>query len=371
MPRVIVHLDMDAFFAAIEERDRPEIAGRPIVVGADPKGGYGRGVVSTCNYEARKFGVRSAMPISRAYELCPHAVFLPADGEKYAEVSSRIMGLIRPYGRLFEQVSIDEAYLNLVYNSPHPPLTLRGGVDGPPLRIRGARGVIDEWQNAEIVAREIKQKIYDAEQLTCSVGIGPNKLIAKMASEEKKPDGLTVVKPEAVQAFLDPKSVRALHGVGPKNEAHLQGLKVKTVAELRQWSREALVREFGKFGEDLYEMARGIDERPVVEAHEIKSIGRQTTFEEDTRDQGLILKTLVDLARQVHAELVAGHFLFKTVTVTIRYRGFDTHTHAHTFKAPTDSFGKLKAHALKLAMANLGGRPVRLIGVRVSHLQSS
>lgn len=339
MTRVILHLDMDAFFAAIEERQHPEYQGKPVIVGADPKGGYGRGVVATCNYEARKFGVHSAMPISRAYELCPHAVFLPADGEKYERVSQRIMALIRQYGRSFEQVSIDEIYLD----------------------ITGAR-------DPETLAKAIKKKICDAEQLTCSVGIAPNKLIAKMASEEKKPDGLTFVKPEETQAFLDPKPVRALHGVGPKTEERLQRLGLKTIADLRAQTREYLIKEFGKFGNDLYEMARGIDERPVVEEREVKSIGRQTTFEEDTLNRGLILKTLIDLAREAYQELIAQKFLFKTVTVTIRYRGFDTHTHSHTFKEPTESFAKLKAHALKLALPRIGGRPVRLVGVRVSNL---
>jgi DNA polymerase IV (DinB-like DNA polymerase) len=345
--RIILHLDMDYFFAAVEERENPALRGQPVVVGADPKGGKGRGVVSTCNYEARKFGIHSGMPISIAWRKCPQAIFLPVRFDLYAKVSEQIMALLKsfiePAGK-FEQVSIDEAYLDISF--------------------------LKSYQKAESLARKIKNEIKKKEKLTCSIGIGPNKLIAKIASDFQKPDGLTVIKPEKVMSFLLPMDVDVLYGVGPKTAGILYQMGVRTVRDLQKISKKRLVEIFGVFGEDLYKMARGIDEREVEEYWEIKSIGRQITFLEDTRDRGLITKTLLQLAHDVWRELKEQKFLFRTVTVTCRYFDFETHDKSETLPKPTDSFQKLKILSLKLILPFLVGKKkkVRLVGVRVSNL---
>ncbi len=341
---------MDYFFAAVEERENPALRGQPVVVGADPKGGKGRGVVSTCNYEARKFDVHSGMPISIAWRKCPSAVFLPVRFDLYVKVSEQIMLLLRKYidqkGK-FEQVSIDEAYLDVSF--------------------------LRNYDKAVKLAREIKDEIKKKEKLTCSIGIGPNKLIAKIASDYKKPDGLTVITPAKVQFFLEPMDVDVLYGVGPKTAGILYQMGAHTVKDLKKISKSRLVDIFGVFGEDLYKMARGIDEREVEEYWEVKSIGRQITFPEDTRDRGLITRTLLSLAREVWQEAKKQKFLFRTVTVTCRYFDFETHDKSETLKEPTDSFQKLKILSLKLILPFLIGKKkkVRLIGVRVSNLVKS
>lgn len=338
---------MDYFFAAVEERENPALKGQPVVVGADPRGGKGRGVVSTCNYPARKFGIHSGMPISIAWRKCPSAIFLPVRFDLYVKVSEQIMNLLRKFinqrGK-FEQVSIDEAYLDVSF--------------------------LKSYSKAVKLAKKIKKEIKKKEKLTCSIGIGPNKLIAKIASDYKKPDGLTVVRPEKVQSFLEPMDVDVLYGVGPKTAGILYQMNVQTVKDLKKVSKTRLVNVFGVFGEDLYNMARGIDEREVEERWEIKSIGRQTTFLEDTRDRGLITRTLLSLAREVWQEVREQKFLFRTVTVTCRYFDFETHDKSETLKEPTDSFQKLKILSLKLILPFLVGKKkkVRLIGVRVSNL---
>ncbi len=338
---------MDYFFAAVEERENPILKGQPVVVGALPKGGRGRGVVSTCNYEARKFGIHSGMPISIAWRKCPKAVFLPVRFDLYMKVSEQIMTLLRKYVKqkgIFEQVSIDEAFLDLSF--------------------------FNDYKKVEELARKIKDEIRKKEKLTCSIGIGPNKLIAKIASDYKKPDGLTVITPEKVKAFLEQMDVDVLYGVGPKTAGILYQMGVHTVRDLKKISKAQLIEIFGVFGENLYKMARGIDEREVEEYWEVKSIGRQITFDEDTRDKGLITRTLLQLAREVWQEVQEQKFLFRTVTVTCRYFDFETHDKSETIKEPTSSFQKLKILSLKLILPFLikKKKKVRLVGVRVSNL---
>lgn len=344
----IIHVDMDAFFAAIEERDNPALAGQPIVVGADPNGGRGRGVVSTANYEARKYGIKSALPISVAWRLCPTAVFLPVDGKRYQRVSKHVMEIIRKYGEKMEQVSVDEAYLE----------------------------VNDKFQMTndkyvEKIAKKIKKQIKEEGKLTCSIGIGPNKLVAKIASGHKKPDGLTVVPPDMVQNFLDPKPVDVLPGVGPKTKAILENKwGIKTVADLRKKAKEELVDTFGKNGIWLWQIARGVDERPIEEEREIKSIGRQTTFEEDTNDSRIIAKVIFELLEETFEELQGYSLAGKTLTVIVRYAGFETHTSQESVKENL-ALGNAKKLCLKLLLPYLDrGRKIRLVGVRISGLSA-
>ncbi len=345
--RIILHVDMDHFFTAVEERERPEYKGKPVIVGADPKGGRGRGVVSTCNYEARKYGVRSGMPISRAWKLCPQAVYLPVNYELYVKVSEKIMTILRKYADKFESWGIDEAFLDVSLK-------------------------VKDYAEAENLARQIKREILEKEGLTCSIGIGPNKLVAKIASDHQKPDGLTVVKEENVEQFLAPLPVRKLLWVGRKTEQKLRAMGIKTIGDLARYDPTVLAEAFGVMGTQLYLMAHGIDKSEVEERSEIKSISRDTTFEEDTSDFNLVLNTLNRLAEEVHNDLIRQQLSFKTVTVRVRYENFETHTHSKTLPFITNRLQDIQKTAKELLQDYLKPeRKIRLIGVRISNLISA
>ena len=339
-------MDMDHFYTAVEERERPEIKGAPIIVGADPKKGKGRGVVSTSNYEARASGVRSGMPISMAWRLCPRAVYLPPNFPLYIRVSGEIMALARKYAGKFEQWGIDEAFLDM-------------------------SDKVETWAEAEALARQIKQEIKDKEGLTASIGMGPNKLVAKIASDFQKPDGLTIVKEEEVEKFLEPLAVRKLLWVGRKTEAKLKELGIETIGDLARYDPSALASMFGIMGLQMHLMAKGIDKSEVEERVGVKSVSHETTFEEDTADSTVIFQALDALCEDVLKETVNQHLLFKTVTVKIRYQGFETHTRSKTLPFLTNRLRDLQKTANELLFTNLRKNcKVRLIGVRVSSLVS-
>jgi len=345
--RVIFHVDMDQFFAAVEEKLHPEIRGKPVVVGADPKGGKGRGVVSTCNYEARKYGIRSAMPITKAWKLCPDAVFLPVNIPLYLQVSSRIMNLLSSYADKFESWGIDEAFLDV-----------------------SAR--VNDFDEAKQLALTIKKDIYEKEGLTCSIGIGPNKLIAKIASDMQKPDGLTVVAEKDVKSFLEPLDVDKLLWVGKKTARKLNKLGIKTIGDLARFDPSVLTEKFGVIGTQLYLYAQGIDPSEVGLKGEVKSIGRNITFEKDTADQDFVLKVLDKLCEEVHKEVKDNNLLFKTVTVTVRYENFETHTHSKTLPFLTSRLEDFRKTAHELMQPYLRpDRKIRLVGSRVSSLISA
>jgi DNA polymerase IV (DinB-like DNA polymerase) len=345
--RIILHVDMDHFFTAIEERMHPEYRGKPVIVGADPKEGKGRGVVSTCNYEARKYGVRSGMPISRAWKLCPNAIYLPVNYELYTKVSERIMAILRKYADKFESWGIDEAFLDVTSK-------------------------VRDYAEAEALARQIKKEILEKEGLTCSIGIGPNKLVAKIASDYQKPDGLTVVTEEEAERFLAPLPVRKLLWVGRKTEQKLRAMGIKTIGDLARHDPTVLAETFGVIGTQLYLMAHGIDKSEVEEQRQIKSISRDITFEEDTSDFNLVLNTLEKLAEEVHNDLMRQQLYFKTVTVRVRYENFETHTHSRTLPFMTNRLQDLKKTAKELIQDYLKPeRKIRLIGVRVSNFISA
>jgi DNA polymerase IV (DinB-like DNA polymerase) len=335
---------MDYFFAQIEERENPQFKGKPVVVGADPKGGKGRGVVSTANYEARKYGIKSGMPISKAYQLCPDAIFLPVNMELYQKVSNEIMEIIKKYSPKYEIISLDEAY------------------------DRKKVSTEEIWLEAEKIGEKLKREIFEKEKLTCTVGIGPNKTVAKLATEKAKPNGLKVVKPDEVEKFLDPLDVDDLPGIGPKTSEKLRKIGINKIFELKKLSKEKLREMFGKVGEKIYERARGIDEEPVSPEEIIKSIGRQITFEKDTRNPKLIFGTFDRLIKEVYDELIENNFPFRTIIVICRYKGFETHTKSKTLKEATDDFKILKGEAKKLLLKFLieNKKLVRLIGIRVS-----
>lgn len=343
---LILHLDMDAFFAAIEERDNPYLKEKPIVVGADPKEGRGRGVVSTANYEARKYGIHSAMPISQAYRLCPKAYFLPVNIEKYQKVSQNIFAILQKYSFLIEKISIDEAYLGL----EEKKLCKDFKKDDP-------------YEAAKILAKKIKDEIFEKEKLTASCGIGQNKLLAKIASDHQKQNGLTVVKPNDVDEFLRNKPVLSLPGIGPKTEKVLLKFNVKTVGDLKKLSLKRLKSLFGKRGEDFYYFARGIDNRPIETTHQTKSIGKQITFQDDVDKPKVIIETAYSLLKEVLAEAEKEKFSFSTLEVIVRYFDFETKT--AQMKVDGSSFNDLKNHLLKLLLKFLGKKKIRLVGVRV------
>jgi len=345
--RIIIHVDMDHFFSAVEEREHPEYKGKPVIVGSDPKEGKGRGVVSTCNYEARKFGIKSGTPISKAWKLCPQAIYLPVHYELYGQVSANIMAILKRYADKFEQMGFDEAFLDI---SP-------GG----------------SFEEAKKLAQEIKKEIYEKERLTCSIGVGPNKLVAKIASEFQKPDGLTVVKEEDAKKFLWPLPVDKLWGVGKKTERKLHEMKIKTIGDLANYDPSQLIEKFGAIlGTQFHLMANGIDRSEVIEGWEAKSISREFTFEEDTSDPSLIYKTLDELCEQLHDDVKNSNFNFKTVSIKIRYSNFETHTHSKTLPFLTDRLKDIQKTCHELIEAFLQpNRKIRLVGAKVSKLVSS
>jgi len=340
----IIHVDMDAFFAAVEQRDHPRTRGRPVIVGADPKGGRGRGVVAACSYEARVFGVHSAMPIGRAYRLCPRAVFLPVRMERYQEVSERLFAIFARYTDLVEPLSIDEAFLDVTGST----------------RLFGA---------AEVIARRIKADIRAEEGLVASVGVAGNKFVAKVASDLGKPDGFVVVPPAQEKAFLAPLPVSRLWGVGTKTERLLRSLGLITIGALAAWPEAALAARFGEAGRHLWELANGIDDRPVTPEEAAKSIGAETTFAEDSADPRLLRTTLLALAERVGRRLRREGVRGGTVTLKVRFEPFETHTRARTLAIPTALADEIFPVARELlAAARLPGRRIRLLGIAVSRL---
>jgi DNA polymerase IV (DinB-like DNA polymerase) len=342
--RVILHVDLDAFFPSVEVREHPEFKDKAVVVGADPKEGKGRGVVSSASYEARKFGIRSAMPISRAWKLCPDCIYLRPHFDLYVPASNSIMRILKSHADKFEQGGIDEAYLDI------------------------SRRVTD-FDAAREYAKKIMEEVLEKEKLTCSIGVGPNKMVAKIASDIKKPYGLTVVKEEDVKEFLFPLDVRKIPGVGPKTERILKESNIGIISDLATTKPEILTRLFGVWGARLHEFANGIDSSEVVEEYETKSIGRDTTFEKDADDDEQILQVLDELSEEVHEDVIANGFKFKTITVRVRYQHFDTHTRSKSLLFPTNDLDILRNNAKRLIAPFLrGNKKVRLIGVRVSNL---
>ncbi|PYN19887.1 MAG: DNA polymerase IV [Candidatus Rokuibacteriota bacterium] len=341
-PRAIAHVDMDAFYASIEQRDRPELRGRPVIVGASPTG---RGVVSAASYEARPYGVRSAMPISRAARLCPHAAFVPVDMQKYQRVSAQIMGILVDFSPLVEPVSVDEAFVDL------------SGTDslfGSPLD----------------AVRLIKRRILAETGLTASAGLAANKFVAKVASELEKPDGLVVVVAGDEARFLGALPIERLWGVGRVMAKALGDLGFTTIGQLQRAPRSILGRRFGKHGEALHDLAFGRDDRPVEPYGIPKSIGAEETFGVDCTNPAQLKTTLRAHAERVAAELREGGFSAGRVTLKLRLAPFETHTRSVSGE-PTQDGLELYRRALALLERDRVTRPVRLIGLSASRLGPS
>jgi DNA polymerase-4 len=345
MSRTILHVDMDAFYAAVEQRDHPEYKGKPVIVGSDPKGGKGRGIVATCSYEARKFGVHSAQPISQAWKLCPQGVYVRPDMPKYSRVSDRVMQILLGFTDMLEQVSIDEAFLD----------------------VTGSSGLFGS--GAEI-ARKIKNRILDELQLTASVGVAQNKFVAKVASDLRKPDGLVIVEPGREREFLDPLPIGRLWGVGPKTEIHLKKAGLERIGQLASLQHGDLVARLGKNGAHLWQLARGIDDRPVFPEEGYKSIGHEITFEQDTSDSALLEATLLHLTEKVAHRLRGQNVRARTIAVKFREADFSTFTRRKTLSNAvntTDSIFPAARVLLKSLMR--ADVPVRLIGIYAANLE--
>lgn len=339
---MILHIDMDAFYASVEERERPELRGRPVVVGGTPQG---RGVVCAANYAARKFGVRSAQPAATAVRLCPQAVFLRPRFDLYSSVSKQIRAIFHRYTPLVEPLSLDEAFLDVTGSE----------------RLFG---------DGESIGRAIQSAIRDEMSLPASVGVAPTKFVAKIASDLRKPNGFVVVRPADVPAFLDPLPVGRIWGVGAKAERRLAALGVTRIGQLRTLPADALAPAFGKHGRRLWELAHGIDGRPVVPDHEAKQISHETTFGEDIADLETLRAWLSDLAGQVGRRLRRNGRTAKTVVLKLRYGDFTTITRSRTLAEPTDATAAIFRAADELLCTSLPKRrlSVRLLGVAVSHL---
>ena len=331
----ILHVDLDAFFAAVEQRDRPELRGRPVIVGGDPRA---RGVVSAASYEARAFGVHSAMPLRTAAALCPDGTFLPVDGAKYRRESRRVMEILGRFTPLLEQVSIDEAFLDVAGSEP---------LFGPP----------------EAIARQIRAAVRDEVGLTASVGAATTKLVAKIASDLRKPDGLVVVPPGEEAAFLAPLPIRRLWGVGEQTRVVLAEHGVRTIGDLAELPVDVLVRRLGAHGATLHDRARGIDPSPVTGDVAAKSVSHEHTFDVDTTDAEVIERTLLALAEGVASRLRAGGVRASTIAVKVRDSGFNTVTRQRTLPEPTDLADPIFRTALDLVRPEVRGRRIRLLGV--------
>lgn len=336
-PRRILHIDMDAFYASVEQRDNPALRGRPVAVGGDPDK---RGVVAAASYEAREFGVRSAISMSRAVRLCPTLVIIRPNFSKYKAVSQQVFDLYRSVTPLVEPLSLDEAYLDVTENA---------------------------WQErlGATVARRLKTAIKEATGLTASAGVAPNKFLAKIASGWKKPDGLTVIAPERVESFLQGLPVDALWGVGPVTAKKLRAKGIEKLTDVRAIDAKLLQEAVGSLAGWLQQLARGIDDRPVISEHEPKSSGSENTFVTDLTNLDEIRHEVETMARDAVAWLERQHLLARTVTIKVRYDDFTTITRSHSEARTRDEGSIVRRARALLDRTEAGRRPVRLLGVSV------
>jgi DNA polymerase IV len=340
MTKKIIHIDMDAFYASVEQHDNPALQGRPVIVGGDPEK---RGVVSAASYEARTYGVHSAMPSSQARRLCPQGVFLPVRMHRYREVSGQIFRLLREYTPLVEPLSLDESFLDVTGSEK---------LFGP----------------APQIAKEVKRRIRETTGLTASAGIAPNKFLAKIASDYRKPDGLVEVKPEEVQGFLRELPISKLWGVGKATEEVLKGMGILKVGQLALFPAEKIERRLGKFGLELMALARGEDDRPVSPESEAKSVSQEETFTPDLENLEQMKRVLLDQAEQVGWELRKQKLKGSTVTVKVRYPDFTLITRSLTLPFPTDQGIEIYQTAMKLLPRTEAlQRRARLLGVGISN----
>lgn len=336
--RKIIHVDMDAFFASVEQRDQSEYRGKPLIVGGKPNS---RGVVAACSYEARQFGIHSAMPSSQAYRLCPQAIFVAPRFEAYREVSNQILTIFWQYASEVEPLSLDEAYLDVTYTAEY---------DG----------------SATLIAKAIKRDILNETNLIASAGVSYNKFLAKIASDMDKPDGLYVIKPEQGESFVANLAIGKFHGIGPATEAKMKKAGIISGQDLRLWTQAQLIEKFGKTGNYYYDIARAIDHRPVRSKRTRKSLGKETTFVEDVMLLSELLSKCEALAEQVLSSLKTQKLEARTLTLKVKYANFKQVTRAYTAEETLD-LATIK-HTLPMLMAktDAGKSAVRLVGLSLS-----
>ena len=339
--RKIIHIDMDAFFAAVEMRDHPEYRGKPLIVGGSPDK---RGVVSTCSYEARKFGIHSAMASALAVKLCPQAIFVRGRYEVYSEISQQLRRIFYEYSDLVEPVSIDEAYLDVTVNKKN-------------------------ITSATQIAREIKQRIFAETQLTASAGVSYNKFLAKIASEMDKPDGLFVIPPEKASKILENLPIGKFHGIGKATEKRMLQFGIQTGADLKKWTLKDLLKHFGKIGSHYYYIVRGIDNSEVTPHRIRKSLGSERTFEKDSNDKEKLLNFLQSLSLKIAGKMREKKFKAKTITLKIKYDNFELVTKSKTFQETFDEADFMYGIVKNLLLENFfETRKIRLLGISVSNL---
>lgn len=341
--RKIIHFDMDAFYAAVEIRHNPALAGKPLIVGGPP---HSRAVVTTASYEARRFGIHSAMPCSRAARLCPEAIFLEPDFDKYRQASREIHEIFRRYTSRIEPISLDEAYLDVTHNP--------------------------QGLYATVIARQIQETIHKELRLTGSAGVAPNKLVAKIASDINKPRGLTVVLPEQVLSFMKPMPLRKIHGIGPTTEKRLQELDLATCGDVWSRSLESLEEKLGSMGLWIYERSRGLDNRQVEVEHVRKSLGKEATFAQDILEKEQLLEALRPLCVEVSKALKKCDLRGRTITLKVKYADFTLCTRSQSLPYHSSNAGAIEDTARELlAMTAAGRRKIRLLGISVTNFAAS
>jgi len=342
-----MHIDMDALYASVEQRENPTLKRKPVIIGADPKDGKGRGVVAACSYEARKYGVHSAQPISQAYRLCPDGIYLRPNFELYETVSAEAMSILRQFSEKLEQISIDEACMDITEKAT-------------------------SFDEAASLAARTKQTLIDRIQLTCSIGVAPNKSLAKIASDFEKPDGLTIVRPEQIQKFLAPLPVNKISGIGKKSYELLRGMGIGTVGDLAATHPGRLTEIFGKYGARVWQIANGIDDEEVVTSYLVKSISSEITFEEDTSDTRQVMEAFVSLINDVHARTLSQNMLFRSIGIKVRFEDFSTFTRVKSHSRYTNE-KSIMEQFVKLLFREFENskKKIRLVGVRVSNLKKA
>ena len=348
MSRIVLHCDLDCFFAAVEIRDNPQYKGKPVIIGADPKEGKGRGVIATCNYEARKFGLHSAMPISQAYRRCPHGIYLRPNGKKYYQVSKDVMGILETYSNEFQNVGTDEAYLELTE-------------------------ITKNYTRAEKIAKEIQNEVFKKVGITISIGIAPTKAIAKIASDENKPNGITVVKPANIANFLKDMDIIRIPGIGKKSKVYFYKKGIRKIGNIIGVSLPKMIELFGKNGKWIWKIVNGLDNRKVKEFHEgRKSISAERTFYIDTSNFNEILSRFEDINKKIHKSILKHHITYKTITLKIRFEGFQTFTRSKTLLFHIQDEIHVLNIVLDLFKEFLNTeKKVRLVGIRLSNLEKN
>jgi len=335
---------MDAFYASVEQRDRPEFKGKPVIVGGDPKS---RGVVAACSYEARKFGIHSALPSVTAYRLCPDAVFIRPRFDMYREVSAQLREIFYEFTGLVEPLSLDEAFLDVTENYKGMP-------------------------SATLIARELKKKIFQRTGgLTSSAGVSFNKFLAKVASDINKPDGITVITPDMADDFIDSLPIRKFFGVGKVTEEKMLNLGIKTGADLKKYKKEQLIQIFGKSGRYFFDISHGFDDRPVAPNRIRKSIGKETTFSEDLNDTDKMIEILEDIAAKLENSLIKKDAKGRTITLKVKYFDFQSITRSITIDEPAESASVIMEYVKPLlAKTEAGDKKVRLLGISISNFDN-